>query len=126
MVWTGTTTARAVSSVRPGARWIVPRLLLATGLLPFVLVGCGNESSTAADQDSSTACEQAWQAFAAIDDMQDSLSDAVPTLSACSSVDEWIRVGSETPGHSLIVNEGTLDNLCRYEDEAAGAPLCSG
>jgi len=100
-------------------------LLLATGLLPFVLVGCGGDSSASADQDGSTACEQAWQSFAAIDDMQDSLSDAVPTLFACSSVDEWIQVGSGTSGHNLIVNRGTLDNLCRYQDGAADAPLCA-
>lgn len=72
-----------------------------------------------------TACEQAWSQFGAINDFQDSLEDAVPTLFACSDVDEWVRVGKDTPGHSLIVARATAKNLCRFQPGTKTAPVCT-
>lgn len=63
-------------------------------------------------------------AFAAIDDLQDSLEDAIPTLFDCSDVAEWISTCKGTPGHSLIVARGTAKNLCRSQEDVENAPVC--
>src|SRR5205809_710243 len=78
------------------------------------------ESRTA----SGTPCEQAWATFATIDDMHDTLSDAVPTLFACPTLSEWLQAGNRTPGDTLIVARVTAENLCRYQESAKNAPLC--
>jgi hypothetical protein len=73
---------------------------------------------------SHTACERAWQEYAAIDDFHDSYRAATPTLFECRSLDEWIAVGRATPGHSLLPARFTATNICRYEEEVRSAPVC--
>jgi hypothetical protein len=77
-----------------------------------------------AQSEPSAGCLEAWGAFGAINDFQDSLEDVVPTLFACSNVKEWIQAGKATPGHSLIVARLTAENLCRGQPGAEGAPVC--
>ncbi len=102
--------------------------------LSLVLAACSSSGSQGqgADaegggvpQSSSTPCERAWESFAAIDDLHDSLEDAVPTLRACADVEEWIRVGNATSGHSLLVGKPTAKNLCRFQAGAKGSSVCT-
>jgi hypothetical protein len=71
-----------------------------------------------------TACERAWQDFAAIDEFHDRIRAAVPTLRACRSVEEWVQVGRATPGHRLLPTQVTAEKMCRYEDGVRSAPVC--
>jgi hypothetical protein len=82
------------------------------------------EETTPAQREPSARCLESWQQFGAIDDLQDSLKDVVPTLFACANVNEWIQAGEATPGHSLIVARLTAENLCRGQEGAQGAPVC--
>jgi hypothetical protein len=72
----------------------------------------------------SSDCLNEWQSFADIDDLHDTLEDAVPTLFACSSFEEWRAGGESVQGHSLLVIKTTARNLCRYQAGAEGAPVC--
>jgi len=71
-----------------------------------------------------TACERAWQDFAAIDDFHDRVRAAVPTLRACQSVEEWIQVGRTTSGHRLVPTQVTAEKMCRFENGVRNAPVC--
>jgi hypothetical protein len=109
------------------------RGLVCGAALILLLAACsGSGSDRSGDEaagggtppSSSTACERAWEGFAAIDDLHDTLQDAVPTLLACSDLDEWIRIGNATPGHSLFVGRVTAKNLCRFQQGAQGSKVC--
>jgi hypothetical protein len=77
-----------------------------------------------ADTAVSSSCQGAWQSFADIDDLHDSLEDAVPTLFACSTFEEWRAGGESVQGHSLLVIKTTARNLCQFQAGAEGAPVC--
>lgn len=115
---------------QPLDRWcmqIAVYVLLAAALVACSdsgVDGSGRDDDATGSGRSSSQCEQAWQAFADIDDLHDTLADVVPTLSACSSLDEWIAVGESIPGHGLIVARITVKNLCRFQPGARGTPVC--
>jgi hypothetical protein len=107
--------------------------ILAPLALLVMAVGCGAAGPSNGGSGSSraggaaaavSACESSWQAFAAIDDMHDSVEDAVPTLFACHDRREWIGAGKATPGHSFVVAKVTAANLCRYQKNVEEAAVC--
>jgi hypothetical protein len=104
--------------------------VFAVALLLTFGIACNNQPQRAAGAPSIsaastlTACEQAWQDFAAIDDFHDRVKAAVPTLRACQSLEEWIRVGRATPGHRLLPVKTTAVKMCRYEEGVRSAPVC--
>jgi len=104
--------------------------LFAVALVLTLGIACNNQPQrvTSAPSTSAastlTACERAWQDFAAIDDFHDRVKAAVPTLHVCRSLEEWIRVGRATPGHRLLPARTTAVKMCRYEDGVRNAPVC--
>ena len=104
--------------------------LFAVALLLTLGIACNNQPQRAASAPSTsaastlTACERAWQDFAAIDDFHDRIRAAVPTLRACRSVEEWVQVGRATPGHRLLPSEVTAEKMCRYEAGLHNAAVC--
>jgi hypothetical protein len=107
----------------------VPRLF-AIALVLSLGIACNNppQRATRASASSTasplTACERAWRDFAAIDDFHDRVRAAVPTLHACQSLKEWIRVGRATPGHRLRPAKITAVKMCRHEEGVRSAPVC--
>src|SRR4051812_13355468 len=107
----------------------VPRLFAAARVLSLG-IACNNPPQRATGAPSSstasplTACERAWQDFAAIDDFHDRVRAAVPTLHACGSLEEGIRVGRATPGHRLLPAKITAVKMCRNEAGVRSAPVC--
>jgi hypothetical protein len=106
------------------------RLVEASAVLAILVsAACGSGSSggdgaRSGHESASTPCERAREAFAAIDDLHDTLEDAIPTLHACSDFNEWDRVGNATSGHNLVVAKVTAKNLCRFQSGTQGAPVC--
>jgi len=104
--------------------------LFAVALMLTLGIACNYQPQRAASAPSAsrastlTACERAWQDFAAIDDFHDRVKAAVPTLRACRSLEEWIQVGRATPGHRLLPARTTAVKMCRYEDGVQSAPVC--
>ncbi len=104
--------------------------LFAVGLTLSLGIACSGAAQRATSAPSSstastlTACERAWQDFAAIDDFHDRVKAAVPTLRACHSLEEWIQVGRATPGHRLLPVKTTAVKMCRYEEGVRSAPVC--
>ena len=104
--------------------------LFAVALVLTLGIACSNprHRSTSAlatsPASTATACERAWKDFAAIDDFHDRVKAAVPTLHACRSLDDWIRVGRATPGHRLLPVKATAVKMCRFEEGVRSAPVC--
>ena len=86
---------------------IAPGFLLLA--LISLAIACGGESV------SETVCEQEFRKAAAIDDMNDTVTDLDRAVRFCTTLDEWVAANIKHPaaldGASPLVY---LQNRCRY------------
>ncbi len=73
--------------------------------------------------DVSQACSDSFAAAAAIGDLQDTVEDLDPALTACGSIEEWIAASSTNPGAIDGDPAQYLLNRCQYTEAPTG-PAC--
>jgi hypothetical protein len=57
-----------------------------------------------------------------LDNMHDTIKQAVPTLFACSNLKMWLAVGRATPGQGFFLSRFSAGNLCRLPARRIGRP----
>jgi hypothetical protein len=105
------------------------RQLVTITALAIMLGGCASEGDAASDSaEAASACEQAFAVAAEVDDMQDTVADIYPALSACETLDEF-EAADETHPSALdgADPETYARNACASASDAAvkQAPLCA-
>ena len=96
------------------------RMLVA---ITFLVGACGGGGSGAKTEPEKSACAQAFDSAAAVDPMQDTVSDLYPAVRACS-LTEW---RTEFAAHNGAGFSGSADsvlgNVC-FASEVASTALC--
>jgi hypothetical protein len=94
--------------------------------IALLLAACSGQAASSGAGGGETACQAAFKAAAAIDDMHDSVEDLDPAIRACRTMDEWLAASVKYP---KAINAGVdprifLANRCFYGTGLAGTPLC--
>ena len=70
--------------------------------------------------------DEAFEAAAAVDELQDVNEDLFPAVRACASLAEWSAASAQHPDALDGGDpETVLTNLCQFSPEVVGEPLCS-
>jgi hypothetical protein len=99
-------------------------LLVAAGLL--VLAGCASAPAGGRGGVAASACEQAMETAAEVDEMSDTLEDLYDVVRACANLAEF-RAASEQFPEALdgVDPEVILPNLCANPDAGiSDTPIC--
>ena len=64
-------------------------------------------------------CDQAFATAAAVDELQDTVSDLYPAALVCVSVADWVAAAEANPGAIDADPVEFLTNVCRYADQDA-------
>lgn len=101
--------------------WIVGIAVVA-----LIFVANQGDGDATAESVASQACLDAMQQAAAVDEMQDTVSDLYPALAACDSLEAWSAASEEYPDALDGAEPETFArNACVTAPEAAReGPLC--
>jgi hypothetical protein len=97
----------------------MPRVIVC--LIIVLLAGCGGTASDTKE----SACEAAFRQAAAIDPMQDTVSDLDAAVRDCTTEDEWAAASRAFPDALDGAPPGEfLRNRCAFDAALAKTTLC--
>lgn len=93
-------------------------------LLVSALVACGGDTGSATIS-SKSACDAAFRRAAAVDPMQDTVTDLDDAVRACATEDEWRAASEAFPDALDGASPGAfLRNRCDFEPALVDTALC--